>query len=239
MKCKIKNLPAGKAGAKCKMWNHNKSGIFNFKFYILHSNGGFTFLELLVSIGIFVVITTTVVFNFRAGERSDALRLAAEDLVSKVREVQVMGQTGQRVEMCIPGDVSSSNDPLAFKVCARGVDCGTLLCTAQVPQGGYGVHIANGTIIGFADGNNTHRYELGEEMTTPVIRFPHDVSIDQITPQDVETGALDVVFFPPTPITIINGQESDAMAEIVLRHAQSDQRKTVTIRRISGRIEVE
>ena len=60
----------------------------------LRTRLGFTLSELLVSISIFALITTAVVANFRAGERADELRLAAEQFASALRELETAAQTG-------------------------------------------------------------------------------------------------------------------------------------------------
>jgi len=56
---------------------------------------GFTIIELLVAMGIFIVITSMVVANFRTGSRSDELKIAAEALVSNLRKAQNMALAGQ------------------------------------------------------------------------------------------------------------------------------------------------
>jgi len=174
--------------------------------YVLRS--GFTLLELLVSIGIFVIITTAVVLNFRVGERSDELRLATERFASGLRGLSTMAQTGQ-----------------------RAVQCDTL-----VPKGGYGVQIQNGTITFFADCDGKHTFDTGETLSSYFTDLPPSVSI---SPSDSTNSPLTVTFEPPVPAVWINGQAMASEAQIILTHTKTLQTKTVTIKRISGRIEVE
>lgn len=62
---------------------------------------GFSFLEILVSIGIFAIITTAVVVNFRSGQHSNELRLAAEGLASDLRSLYTTAQAGTATSFAV------------------------------------------------------------------------------------------------------------------------------------------
>ncbi|MFH2136366.1 MAG: GspH/FimT family pseudopilin [Patescibacteria group bacterium] len=68
----------------------------------LRSKGGFTIIELLVSLGIFIIVTTMVVTNFRGGSRSDELKIAAETVASNLRRAQNMALAGEQFEGITP-----------------------------------------------------------------------------------------------------------------------------------------
>ncbi len=55
---------------------------------------GFTFIELMVSISIFMLISGMMLANFRAGDNSSELTRSAELLVSKLRESQTRALSG-------------------------------------------------------------------------------------------------------------------------------------------------
>lgn len=63
---------------------------------------GFTIIELLVSLGIFIVVTAMVVTNFRGGSRSDELKIAAETIASNLRRVQNMALAGELIDGVTP-----------------------------------------------------------------------------------------------------------------------------------------
>ncbi|MDO8505006.1 MAG: prepilin-type N-terminal cleavage/methylation domain-containing protein [bacterium] len=227
MKCKIENV-------KCKM-ARKSSGIFNFKFCILHSNHGFTLPELLVSISIFVIITTAVVANFRSSEESGQLRLGAQAVASTLRSLQTMAQTGRLTALC---------DDASRAVCTGNTTvCGTEKCVASLPSGGYGMQIMEktGTITLFADGKQNHKFDTGEALVDMALNLPRNVIIDSTTtPYDSVSNTLTISFEPPEPTIWINGAATVTTQEahIVLRHEKTKNTKTIVLRRISGRIEI-
>jgi len=63
---------------------------------------GFTIIELLVAMSIFIIVTGLVVANFRRGARSDELRIAATGLASTLRRAQTMALAGVQVNGELP-----------------------------------------------------------------------------------------------------------------------------------------
>jgi len=114
---------------------------------------GFTIIELLVAIAIFIVVTGLIVANFRRGARSDELRIAASGLASTLRRVQTMVQAGVLTNSTFPvggyGVHVSITDPSHYFV--------------------------------FADFNNNKNYESSSE-NLETINLPPNILIDQITP---------------------------------------------------------
>lgn len=60
----------------------------------MKNNGGFTLIEMMVIIGIFVIVSAMVLVNFRKGENSTAFLLATEEVSSNIRKTQTQTLTG-------------------------------------------------------------------------------------------------------------------------------------------------
>lgn len=97
---------------------------------------GFSLIELVVAMGIFVLIATVILANFRQGQKEDNLRLAATELSSDIRRVQTLGMSGQITGIC----KGEQNDG---KFCEKDqtTDCPDGTCEDSVPAGGYGINI--------------------------------------------------------------------------------------------------
>ncbi|MBI2552535.1 type II secretion system protein [Candidatus Uhrbacteria bacterium] len=207
---------------------------------------GFTLIELLVVIAIFGIVTTAVVANLKIGEQGSELRLSAQALVSQLREMQTMAQTGKTVKMCAgQGAVGSPGyceDRQAGGLCENtNIQC-DCSCVDQVPPGGYGLRIDRTAVTAFVDINRSHVYEEGEEFTGVDFELPRRIAVSELIP----AAPLDIVFTPPAGSVWINGCDSGIAendcppaARVTLGHARLPQVRTVTIYRVSGRIESE
>lgn len=91
-------------------------------------------MELIISIAIFVIISTIVMNNFRQGQKLDDLRTGAVEMVSNFREVQTLGMSGQVVNVCNGGSNNLSS-------CSVNADCDSGVC-GLVPVGGFGITIS-------------------------------------------------------------------------------------------------
>lgn len=111
---------------------------------------GFTIIEMVVTVGIFVLIAGIVLGNFRQGERMDDLKRGTIELEDSLRRVQVLGMSGQIVSVCEGG---SNNG----KSCVEQSDCPGGECINKVPSGGFGIAIGQ-----IADDNNINCYESAE-----------------------------------------------------------------------------
>ncbi len=170
---------------------------------------GFTLIELLVSIGIFIIVTGMVVTNFRAGSRSDDLKIAAEALASNLRRAQNMGLAGEQIDgMTPPG--------------GYGVN--------------FKLNVPNSYII-FADknGNLVYDVNMNEELPDGIITLPKDVVITGVSP----AVTSNMVFKPPKPTIYINGDPSADVLAVTLKHNLSGNSRKILVNRISGRIDVE
>lgn len=117
---------------------------------------GFTIIELLVAISIFIVVTSLVVANFRRGTRSDELRIAAFGLASTLRRAQTMAMTGALINGAMPlggyGVHMTKDEPTRYII--------------------------------FADSDDK-MYGVGEELEGGIISLPHNIVIDQLVPAPV------------------------------------------------------
>ncbi|MFA6525252.1 MAG: prepilin-type N-terminal cleavage/methylation domain-containing protein [Patescibacteria group bacterium] len=95
---------------------------------------GYSLLELVISISIFVIISTIVMNNFRQGQKMDDLRTGAIEFANNFREVQTLGMSGQVVNVCNGGDNDLSS-------CSTDLDCPNGGTCGLVPIGGFGISI--------------------------------------------------------------------------------------------------
>ncbi len=106
---------------------------------------GLTMLELIIWIGIFGLLTSTMVSNFRGGGRNDAVRQAAALGEGLLRRAQTMTLTG------------------------------AVLGNGDFPNGGWGVRFdtaQSGKLIFFADIDGNFRYDGGEAQESDSVNLP-------------------------------------------------------------------
>ncbi len=194
---------------------------------------GFTLIEMLVSLAIFVIVTAFVTANFRAGRQSDELRIASQLAASSLRRAQSFALAGQTTTFCRGG----AND---LRECLGGTDveCVGGACVREVPHG-YGVHFstvdpARQRIVFFADTNGNHAYDDGEAIRSDAVSPGTSVVVNTVNPS--ATGVLDVVFDPPNPTVYFNGGTATPIASVTVRHLATGQMKTVTVNALSGQI---
>lgn len=144
----------------------------------LRSQRGFTLVEMLVVVAILAMLSALVVANFRNTEKTNAVRLGAEQFVGALREAQNYAMAQKRMELV--GDPPVS----------------------EVPAGGFGVYVdlsvlsGDRTYILFADWNNDASYSGGaEEIRTETL--PRYAKIASIKGDGVSLGKLSVIFRPP------------------------------------------
>jgi prepilin-type N-terminal cleavage/methylation domain-containing protein len=115
---------------------------------------GFTIIELLVAVSIFIIITGLVVADFRRGARSDELKIAASGLASTLQRAQTMALAGEAINGIVPAG-------------GYGV-----YVTLDVP---------NRYII-FADNDDDKTYDAGEDLADGVNFLPSNITISQVSP---------------------------------------------------------
>jgi len=202
-----------------------------------NKNYGFTLLEVLVVIAIFALIMASVFANFRQGEFSNQLSLAADNVATEIRKVQTMVASGVPTYVCMAGAVITGvceDDPAAC-----GGDC-----IEHVPFGGYGLAFEEGsdTMALFADLDESGSFDDPEEL---IRNLPISVTGRVIVERmNTETGALDtleVIFSPPKSMMSFFGPGifgDPSEATITLGHEVSGRTEDITLNNISSRIDV-
>ncbi|MDD3151076.1 MAG: prepilin-type N-terminal cleavage/methylation domain-containing protein [Candidatus Gastranaerophilales bacterium] len=136
---------------------------------------GFTLIELLVSIVIIAAMSGIFMVNYHNTNKRSELGIIKQKLASDIRLAQ--------------------NNSLGSKT-YDGIN---------TPAGGWGVHfsLADPThYIIFADKNapnGNQSYDVGEAIETKTL--PVGVTISALSPANI----VDIVFFPPDPVTYVNG----------------------------------
>jgi len=198
---------------------------------------GFTIIEMLISMGIFAVITGLVMANFRVGSQGDELRSSSQLVASAIRRMQTAALAGQTTHFCRDAEGHDG------QVCPTGSDseCAGGACVNDTPRGGYGIHFEafepnDRAMVAFADTNGDGLYQAGEEIRRDNVSPNIYVSVISVAPA-LPGPALDIVFVPPRPsVKFNNGATADLVATIVLRHRSTMLTKEVTVNSISGRI---
>ena len=129
---------------------------------------GFTLVELLVVIMIFVVITGMLLANFRRSSHLVAVRNAAEILASNVQRMQAAALSGD----------TRVADALAFGVHVDPMVRDRYILFADRSNG---MQPANGT------------YDVGEELDAGVITLPRNIRIRTVDPDT----SVDMLFGVP------------------------------------------
>jgi Tfp pilus assembly protein FimT len=159
---------------------------------------GFTLIELLTSIFIIILITGMFMVNYHNTNKRSELGVVKQKLASDIRLAQ--------------------NYSLGSKT-YDGI---------TTPSGGWGVHfsLADPThYIIFADknaSNGNQTYDAGEAVETKTL--PVGMTINSLSPANV----VDIVFFPPDPVTYINGL-NNTTAQIVLKENINNSTAAVTV----------
>lgn len=169
---------------------------------------GFTLVELLVTIGIFMVMTSVVLAKYRSFSTNSDFANAVEGLVLSLREAQVYGVGSKTAggTVCPPAPESAFN-------CA------------------YGIYLSkvdgeNGSYVIFVDANKDGSYNTGEPVVQTVSLWnPSEIWIFEIAVDKIVNGihgitnpnTLTVTFKRPNPDAIINGDPNNTSVQITLK----------------------
>jgi len=145
----------------------------------LTNNFGFTLIELLVSISIIATMSSLFMVNYHNTNKRSQLGVVKQKLASDIRLAQ---------NYCLG---SKTYDAVA------------------TPSGGWGVYfsLADPThyiIFADIDGNKSYDSDLSEGQETKTL--PAGITISSLSP--VSGDNLNIVFFPPDPVTYINTSPS-------------------------------
>ena len=184
--------------------------------HTLSVKGGFTIVELMVTIGIFVVITGLTLARYRSFNINADFSNTIEDVVIALREAQVYGAGGKGNATC--GGLSV-------------YDCS------------YGVHFALGSSYNiFVDNNGSNSYDGGDTVRESK-SLAGGATITSISCATAETnsgipyncinGYVDIMFKRPSPDAFISETPvptfSDDKALVTIKNADSSKTATITI----------
>ncbi len=191
---------------------------------------GFTLLELIVSMSIFTVITGFVLINFRAGQRSDEIRFAADGAASVIRDALSRATAGATVEACVSGSVVTG-------ICGSGAVCGGV-CSTRVPKGwgvAFGTAAPNDGITLFVDLDGNKLYDANETVLVEPYSSSGFVTATAASPTPLRTTVL---FVPPLPDALVDGAAAATEATLTLTHGAGGAVRTVHFNRVSRLVTV-
>lgn len=103
---------------------------------------GFTIVELLISITIFVFLTTVTVFAFRGAGFANSIRANGSVFATAMRRAQTLATTQSAVKVC--SDYATNP-----RSCSSDAACAPQTCEDVVPATGYGVAVTSANATSF------------------------------------------------------------------------------------------
>ncbi len=181
---------------------------------------GFTIIELVIITVIIGVMATLSVTNFQAGREDEALRINALRIAESIRTAQNYAQSG--------------------------------IHKSYVSARAYGVYVKKpDTVIMFSDNagdaNKVGVWEeqsndepIGEPVSLIVGAAKKSISIDGISIDGANTNNdVHIGFRVLTASGLINGKSEGGVVTITLRSSKNNHTKSVTINRLTGRVNAE
>jgi type II secretory pathway pseudopilin PulG len=189
------------------------------------TRSGFTLLDLMVAMSIFMTLSVILVLNFRIGRNRDELKEGASLVSGYLEQAQTYALAGKTFTKA-------------------GADA--------VPRGGWGVHIddqSKTSFIFFSDHVNAPAdpdYILTGDDVTEVIPLPNNVAVNNVCVDETGTGldcsftVVDYVLSPPYGIRHINQNPATNHGGFTVEfiHNRTGQRITVTVNAATGLVSV-
>lgn len=174
------------------------------------AKSGFTIVDLLVAISIFVILTSLTIANFVTGKRRDALRQSGIVLVSLLQEAQTAALSG----MTINGLTPTGGYGLHFD--------------SAIPN----------QVIYFADTNGNEMYDQDTDLIVngQSDKLADDVVINSLMVGEDTLLMADFVFKAPEGNRYLNGLLNGGRLEINILHQKTNQTIKVSASTSSGQI---
>ncbi len=196
---------------------------------------GFTLVEMLVVTGIFALIATAMVANFRSGTRVSKLQAAADEMAANIRKAQGLAYSNAKQKIC-------SSDGL---VCLSGSSCDVSYPTNCVDQFviQYGVAIDldsshNKYMIG-ADYLNLGSYVAAEKIPNGIVTLPANIVIHSVSPAHV-SGTYDLAYaYDAANASPFLACSANCTTTIVLRDTETSVTRSVVVRKQTGSVYVQ
>ncbi|MBI5465698.1 MAG: prepilin-type N-terminal cleavage/methylation domain-containing protein [Candidatus Kerfeldbacteria bacterium] len=178
------------------------------------SRGGFTIIELLVSMSVFLIVTSIVVANFRQGSQRDDLQQSALLISSLLQQAQAYALAGRTTASSVP---------------AGGY--GLYLDLANKNQAVF-----------FPDFNSNGLYDSASETVTGwQYTLSGKVELSSLSvanPTPQATSPVAFTFRPPQGARYINNVINAGLLEVIVEHVQSLQQYKITANAVSGQVNV-
>jgi GxxExxY protein len=175
-------------------------------------NSGFTVLELMVVIGIFVMMLVLTVPNFKSFDKNQVLESEADKVFSILRQAQIWALTGQTIAG------TRYNYGIHFNVCVSGATC-------------YYTFFSDNWTTG------NKRFDAGEAYNVGQVALSRGLYTSALSPN---SNGLDVVFRAPDGQVYFNGVEgSEISAQITLSSSLTGRTRSITINGKSGQINIQ
>lgn len=160
---------------------------------------GFTLAELTVSIFIIALISATFLVNYHNTNKRSQLNVIKQKVASDIR-------------------------------LAQSFSLGSKLYGTSIPTGGWGVYFSTAaptSYIIFADIDGDKAYDAGEANPSSggkIVTLPSGITI-----YSIDIGSpVNIVFFPPDPITYINGLSNNTV-QVTLRESSNNTTATILV----------
>lgn len=186
------------------------------------NKGGFTLLELLVSIGIFTLLATLIFVNFRFGNDVQNFEQAPKELAESLRSVQ---------NMALSGVTAPTNDADPRSVAPA-----------------YGIYFeypAGTEYILFADNNGDSVYAPSDDTLLQTMPLKTDISLNscdrpaaQACQAELECTCNIVFSTDDGSVTVNEQTASEVDAEILLKSGATEGESRVVVKTKTGVVEV-
>ncbi|MBI2644963.1 type II secretion system protein [Candidatus Uhrbacteria bacterium] len=204
----------------CHSLRHPQTGRGGF----LEMTRGITIVELILSISIIGMFSTLAVISFRSSKQDDLLRIAGFRATDAIRAAQ---------SYALAGIAQNASQDVR---------------TAQF----FGVSVQKdsdnvGKIVIFADTNTvsgTGIYDDGKDVKIQELSLDPDgrktVVLDGITlDRTAHSAPVDIAFKKPDAAGVVNGGVDAQEAVLTFKHMQSGHTRTVTVNRVTGRVDAQ
>lgn len=211
---------------------------------------GFTLVELLVSLTILIIITIAVVEDISAARQKEELISSARLVTQELRNLQAMALSARGVDVCDTGT--------NIVVCeVDDTACGASSCDSVIAPAAFGatMNTTESALTMFAevdalledrreDGNG--RESLGERLFAEQVSGSNLVTIDSLTAGANPLTSATVTFERQSGSMRINAclslpctpAETNTL-DIVLRHRQTGDVRTIRLNAVTGKVSFE
>lgn len=203
---------------------------------------GFSLVELIIVVAIFMVITTVVVFNQNRFSSDISISNIAYQVALQIRQAQVYGTLVRESEGGLVEDGAPSDFDLAYGVSFfKNANTDNTIGFRIFADSDYNENgiFGNGYYESSVDGSPISTFNLSEGNTITELCVYSGNSASCMNSED-ESSQVDIVFRRPEPDAIISSESitNADRAEITITSALRDKQKRITVRN-TGQISVE